>query len=177
MNFTNSVNLIIYKSPFLKRNATILFFEYLIRKQLIMKKIITLFILAVSLISCSSDQDDAFTNSGFVGKWNWTNTDGGFAFHIHDTPASTGENIQFELSANNSYTVTLNGKQIASGSYEIVKKKSIYQEDLVTFIVCSEGGFVRNIVMNGVIEVHENNTLNISDNFNDGVGSKFVRVE
>ncbi len=35
-----------------------------------MRKFITLLIIVIGLISCSSDVDDKVGNSGFVGKWN-----------------------------------------------------------------------------------------------------------
>jgi hypothetical protein len=143
-----------------------------------MRKFITLFIVIIGLISCSSDVDDNVRNSGVAGKWNWTGTHGGFAFHIHDTPASTGNTYQLNLMNNNTFSILKNSVEILTGKYEITMKESIYSGEMEKYITCymsqnPEAGY---FVTKGIITVQDNK-LSISDNYHDGVGSVFERIE
>ncbi|WP_029273461.1 hypothetical protein [Flavobacterium sp. KJJ] len=144
-----------------------------------MRRIITFFILAIGFISCSSESKSNFQNSGIYGKWNWVSTDGGFAFHIHDTPASTGNSIQLSLSKDNTFSITKNGKEVVTGKYELTTQKSIYSGETEKYITCEmgENKETLNIVTKGIITIDDKNKLSISDNFNDGVGSGFVGIK
>ncbi len=142
-----------------------------------MKKLIYLFILTMGIISCSTDDNIRIDNSDLIGKWNWTNTDGGIAFQIHETPESTGKTIHLSLMENNTYSITENGNEISKGSYELILKKSIYSVELERFIQFPENHQYTGIVMKGIIKTYESNKLDISDNNYDGIGSRFVRIE
>lgn len=148
-------------------------------KPKIMKKFITLLIIVIGLISCSSDVDDKVRNSGFVGKWNWTGTHGGFAFHIHDTPASTGNTYQLNLMENNTFSILKNSVEVVNGKYEITMKESIYSGEIEKYITCDMGQNPQAIyfVTKGVITVQDDNKLSIDDNYHDGIGSGFERIE
>ena len=143
-----------------------------------MNKIICLFILTLGIISCSSDDGTSIDNADLIGNWNWTNTDGGIGFHIHETPESTGKIIYLNLNGNYEYSVTENAIKIANGTYNLILKKSIYSEKMERFIELQTIdqqylGFVKN----GIINIDQNGKLNISDNNTDGITSEFVRVE
>ena len=143
-----------------------------------MKKIIYIFILTLGIISCSSDDETKIDNSDLIGKWNWTNTDGGIGFHIHETPETTGKIIHLNLNENYEYSVTENGIEISNGIYELIMKESIYSGEMERFIELQTIdqqylGFVKN----GIINIYENEKLNISDNNADGIGSEFVKIE
>jgi|TARA_B110000967_G_C18429542_1_gene337795 hypothetical protein len=143
-----------------------------------MKNLIYLFILALGMISCSSDDETKIDNSDLIGNWNWTNTDGGIGFHIHETPETTGKIIHLNLNENYEYSVTENETEISNGIYELIMKKSIYSGEMKRFIKLQTIdqqylGFVKN----GIINIDENEKLNISDNNADGIGSKFERIE
>ncbi|MBJ7882502.1 hypothetical protein [Gelidibacter salicanalis] len=143
-----------------------------------MKNLIYLFILILGIISCSSDDETRIDNSDLIGNWNWTNTDGGIGFHIHETPKTTGKIIHLNLNENYEYSVTENGTEISNGIYELIMKKSISSGEMERFIKLQTIdqqylGFVKN----GIINIEENKKLYISDNNADGVGSKFVRIE
>lgn len=91
-----------------------------------MRKFIIIFFVGIGVISCSADVDDKVRNLGFAGKWNWTGTHGGFAFHIHHTPASTGNTYHLNLMENNTFSILKNSVEIVNGTYEITMKESIY---------------------------------------------------
>ncbi|MDP3314061.1 hypothetical protein [Lutibacter sp.] len=131
----------------------------------------------MEIISCSSDDNTKIDNSDLVGKWNWTNTDGGIAFHIHETPELTGKIIHLSLMENYTYSITENGNEISNGFYELIIKKSIYSGELERFIQFPENHQYTGIVMKGIIKTFENIRLDISDNNHDGIGSGFVRIE
>jgi len=143
-----------------------------------MRKFITILIIATGLSSCSSDVDDKVGNSGFVGKWNWTGTHGGFAFHIHDTPASTGNTYQLDLMENNTFFIRKNGVEVLTGKYEITLKESIYSGEMEKYITCDMGqnSKVEYFVTKGIITVQDNTKLSIDDNYHDGIGSGFERI-
>jgi hypothetical protein len=142
-----------------------------------MKNIIYLFILTLGIISCSSDNETEINNSDLVGEWNWTNTDGGIAAHIHETPETTGKIIRLNLMGNYEYSVTENGTEISSGIYELNMKKSIYSGEMERFIQFPENQQYIGIVTRGIIKTYENNKLDISDNNYDGIGSGFEKIE
>ena len=142
-----------------------------------MKNIIYLFILTLGIISCISDNETEINNSDLVGEWNWTNTDGGIAAHIHETPETTGKIIRLNLMGNYEYSVTENGTEISSGIYELTMKKSIYSGEMERFIQFPENQQYKGIVTRGIIKTYENNKLDISDNNYDGIGSGFEKIE
>lgn len=142
-----------------------------------MKKTIPLLILAIAFIACDTNDETKINNTDLVGSWNWTGTDGGMAYHIHATPASTGKNIQFRLMKNYTYSIYENGNEIEKGTYELSKKKSIYTGEMERYIQCSENKNIQNVVTNGIITVYDTNKLDISDNNYDGIGSGFEKMK
>lgn len=144
-----------------------------------MKKLITILIIAIGLISsCSADTDDTIKNSDFVGNWNWVGTHGGFADHLHTTPASTGNTLQLNLMKNYTFSILKNGQETISGKYELTFTKSIYTGEMEKYIICDmsnnpEGGY---FVTQGIITI-DGNRLSIDDNNYDGIGSGFERIK
>ncbi|EAR14022.1 hypothetical protein PI23P_05972 [Polaribacter irgensii 23-P] len=142
-----------------------------------MKNLIYLFILTLGIISCSSDNTTEINNSDLIGEWSWTNTDGGIAAHIHETPETTGKIIHLNLIGNYEYSVTENGTKISSGIYKLIMKKSIYSGEMERFIQLPENQQYIGIVTRGIIKTYEINKLDISDNNHDGIGSGFEKIE
>ena len=140
-----------------------------------MKKLIIIPFLLFLIFSC--DKNDVIDNLDYnvIGEWNWTRTDGGIAFHIHETPESTGKSIQIKLTNNYEFTLTENDNEILNGSYELSLERSIYSGELEKFIRLSENCQYQNIVLNGIVSVISDDTLTISDNSYDGIGSTFIR--
>jgi hypothetical protein len=144
-----------------------------------MKNLICFLIIILGLMSCSSNDETKIDNSEIVGKWNWTNTDGGIGYHIHETPSSTGENIILILEKDYSYSIIKNGNEISNGIYVLSMKESIYSQDLEKFISYSSVQEMESLpcILGGRIKVYEANVLDISNNFEDGVGSLYEKIE
>ena len=142
-----------------------------------MKKLICLFILTLGIISCSSENNTEINNTDLIGKWNWTNTDGGIGFHIHETPETTGKVIHLILMENFKYSITENGKEVSNGTYKLTMKNSIYSGKMENFIQLTENQQQIGIITNGIIKTYETNKLDISDNNYDGIGSTFLKIE
>jgi hypothetical protein len=145
-----------------------------------MRKIITVLFLAIGLISCSSEGQASSSSTILYGKWNWISTDGGIGFHIHSTPASTGNSIQLNLLKDNTFSITKNGKEVSSGKFELSTQKSIFTGEVEKFIIChetTENKEPLNIVTEGIIKASAANKLTIDNNFPDGIGSGFERIK
>ncbi len=142
-----------------------------------MKKLIYIFVLALGIVSCSSDNESQISNSDLVGKWNWTGTSGGLIF-FEETPETTGKEIHLTLTDNYHFLITENGNEILNGSYELTLKNSIYSGKMERFIklLTIDQQYV-GFVKNGIINVHENERLEISDNNYDGIGSGFIKIK
>ena len=81
-----------------------------------MKKLISLFVLTLGIISCNSDDKAEISNSDLVGKWNWIETSGGLVY-FKETPETTGKTIHLTLMKNYTFSITENGKELSSGTY------------------------------------------------------------
>ncbi|AZJ32958.1 MULTISPECIES: hypothetical protein [Tenacibaculum] len=135
-----------------------------------------LYIFAFALISCASTQINKIDNSDLVGTWNWTNTDGGFGNHIHKTPETLNKNVQLTLLKNNQFSISKNDSLISKGTYTLEMKKAIYSNKQERFIQLSNDQQFSGIVLSGIIRFIKPNTLEISDNNYDGLGSRFVKL-
>ncbi|MFH6605141.1 hypothetical protein ACEZ3G_16770 [Maribacter algicola] len=141
-----------------------------------MNKPIYLFVLTLGIISCSSDDETEISNSDLVGIWNWTGTSGGLIY-FEETPETTGKTIHLTLKDNYSFSISENGNEISSRTYELTLKKSIYSGKMEKFIQFPENQQYTGIVNRGIIKTYETNKLDISDNNYDGIGSGFVKIE
>jgi len=147
-----------------------------------MKNLICLLLVTAGMIACSSDNSDDNTrnnNSDLIGQWNWTNTDGGIGFTIHETPESTGTNFQLLLNADFSYSFLENGTEVSKGTFQITLKESNLTNEMENFISYSDSfDQPENIVVLGRIFTLENtNILTIDQDANDGIGSRFEKIE
>ncbi len=129
-------------------------------------------------MSCNSDDSTEITNTDLVGKWNWTNTDGGVGDTIHETPENTGKTIHLILTDNYHFSIEENGNETSNGTYELSLKESIYSGEYERFISLQiidqqYDGFVNN----GIVSVQQSTLLKISDNNPDGLESGFEKME
>lgn len=62
-----------------------------------MRKIICYFIIAFSIISCSSEKASS-EQDAIIGEWNWIESSGGIA-GTTTTPQSTGKSIQLKITS------------------------------------------------------------------------------
>ncbi|WP_417799897.1 hypothetical protein [Tenacibaculum sp.] len=136
-----------------------------------------LYIFAFTLISCASSQIKNIDNSDLVGTWNWTNTDGGFGNHIHKTPESLGKKVQLILEKNYQFSIFEDGEEILKGTYTLTMKKAIYSNKEERFLQLSKDHQISGIILSGIIRIVKPNTLEISDNNYDGLGSMFSLSE
>jgi hypothetical protein len=133
-----------------------------------MKKTLTSLLIILSLASCK--KEDQTENTSLTGKWEWTGTDGGLAYH-HDTPASTNKTIVFEFTADNQYTTSINGVIALQGTYTLGTKKCIHDHEMKPTINFSASS------MPLMIERINSETLELSDENYDGFDSQYKRIK
>jgi hypothetical protein len=129
-------------------------------------------LLSIMLLgaNCSKQFDKANTGVGLFGTWQWVRTDGGIAFHIHETPASTGENIDMRFSADRKYYIYTNGSLTSEGTYQLETRKCIHDhkdKTVINFSSPSDYDFM--------IEKLDQEKLELSDEAYDGIGSLYKR--
>ncbi len=125
-----------------------------------------LLILLIIIVSCSDNDNNS--DKKLIGTWSWVRTDGGFAFHIHDTPATTGKNIDLKFTSDGKYFYYTNGILSSEGTYQFSTQKSIVDGTDKKSIVFSVGGEM-------IIAKLDNTNLYLDDNNYDGVGSSYIR--
>ena len=104
-------------------------------------------------------------------------TSGGLIY-FEETPETTGKEIHLTLTDNYHFSITENGNEISNGTYELTLKNSIYSGEMERFIklLTIDQQYV-GFVKNGIINVHEKERLEISDNNYDGIGSGFIKIK
>ena len=104
-----------------------------------------------------------------VGNWQWIRTDGGIANHIHDTPASTGQEKTLQLNANNTYTIRINNAISSQGSFTVRSQQCIHDGETKPYIEFDHDPGM-------MVEVVDSTFLKLSDEANDGTDSQYQRV-
>ncbi|ULQ52721.1 hypothetical protein [Flavihumibacter fluvii] len=126
-------------------------------------------IIICTLWSCAKQSATLNNEEALVGKWTWVSTDGGIANHIHDTPNSTGKIIEWEINANQTYFIYLNGMIQSKGTYHLTKDKSIKDGEDKSVINFSGGQAYM------VLQVNKT-SLEVTDNYIDGTSSVFSKA-
>ncbi len=139
-------------------------------------KILILSLIITTVVGCVEDDSYVLEDSGLVGEWSWLSTDGGIGANIHYTPESIGKEITLILNYDYSYAVYEDDTLVSEGIFNLVLKNSIYSEELTLFIELADNYTHQNVVIGGAIVNLDSGELNISDNFTDGVGSGFERM-
>lgn len=121
-------------------------------------------------VSCQTDNKILINDTGIAGEWEWIRTDGGIAYHIHETPASTNENIEWILTDKRRYSIHINGTLTSEGTYSLEKRKCIHSHKDKLWIDFSSPSD-----MDMMIENVDAETLELSDEMYDGIGSQFRR--
>ncbi len=111
----------------------------------------------------STDQTD------LIGSWQWVRTDGGIGNAIHDTPASTGKQVELHISAGNHYAIYTNGEITRQGTYQAVMRKCIHDHTPKRVLVFTNGAAEM------MIEYKSNDTMAVSDDYHDGMGSLYIK--
>lgn len=120
---------------------------------------------------CSKKHDNTLeSNQSIVANWKWVRTDGGIANHIHETPISTGKNIDLIFKGDNSYSIYTNGVLTSQGTYSIEYHICIHdhlKKRVINFSTPSDEDMM--------IEKIDNYTLELSDDNYDGIGSSYSK--
>lgn len=124
-------------------------------------------VILLSIASCSKEGTP--TSSDLAGTWQWVRTDGGFAFNIHDTPASTGKQIELVLTREKEYAFYTNGQLTDKGTYTLRMEQSIHLQQKRRVIEFANSGEM--MVYDSIVI----DSLSLVDNFPDGVGSQYVK--
>ena len=83
-------------------------------------------LLSILLYASCTPTGGGTLPNGLTGSWKWTNTDGGIADNVHETPASTNKNIELSFLNNNQYTQSVNGVVTSQGTYSTSFKNCIH---------------------------------------------------
>jgi hypothetical protein len=139
----------------------------------VMKKSVIILLSGVLLIclalGCSKQTGLSVSEVQLHGSWNWVQTDGGIAYNVHETPASTGKNIILEFRKNNTCVITINGRVTGSGSYQLKTVTSIYdgkEKQLIEFADLRE-----NLILSIT-----GTSLTLADNAYDGLTSIYQKA-
>ncbi|MEP7164488.1 MAG: hypothetical protein ABI741_07335 [Ferruginibacter sp.] len=122
------------------------------------------------LLSCSKHCDQNLTDQKLAGSWKWVKTDGGIGYNIHDTPASTGKNIDVKFTTDNHYAAYTNGALTSQGSFNLQVRNCIHDHTNKNVIIFSSP---EDQAM--MIESLDNLTLQTSDDVYDGTISVYSR--
>ncbi len=140
-----------------------------------MKLLCFLPLLLLSICSCSPKAEVSFEGSDLIGSWDWVSTGGGFTGKLNETPASTGTTVRLDLLANGRYTIAEDGDEHSQGTYTITLQRSIYSGGEDRYITYSDDLPPVGVAFSGIIRLVGVDSLTISDNSHDGIGSLFAR--
>ena len=140
-----------------------------------MRKFLLYLLFIFILFGCTDELEGIAPGSDLTGVWSWTNTVGGLAAHIHETPETTGNTVQLVLNKDLTYEVLENNVEVSSGEYSLTKEESIYSNELENYITLVDNFYLQNVVLNGIVSVEDGSVLTISDNAYDGIGSRFTK--
>ena len=118
--------------------------------------------------ACSKQGKKPIVEENLVGTWQWVRTDGGIAFHIHETPASTGKNIDLIINSDGKYFIYTNGNLTSDGTYALETRKCIHDHAIKTFINFSSD-------LDLMVEIIDEESLEVSDEAHDGLASSYKR--
>lgn len=137
-----------------------------------MKTLTFLSIFCTMLImSCSKHCDKQLADQKLTGTWKWIKTDGGIGNNIHDTPASTGKNIDLQLTTDNHYFIYTNGALTSQGTYTLESRNCIHDHTNKNVINFSSSHDV-----DMMVERLDQTTLESSDDVYDGTISIYSRL-
>ena len=132
--------------------------------------VLPLVVFAVSLLpSCGKSLAQQAVDEKILGSWEWVRTDGGIANHIHETPASTGQEKTLLLNANNTYVIMVNSAVFSQGTFIVESKQCIHDGTMKPYIKFSHDPGM-------MVEVADSSFLKLSDEANDGTDSQYHRT-
>ncbi|HUQ96601.1 MAG TPA: hypothetical protein VM010_02980 [Chitinophagaceae bacterium] len=135
-------------------------------------KRVTVVLLVFGATACARKTISAPTNTGnnkLADSWQWLRTDGGLAFHIHNTPLSTGNAVVLKINSDSTYAFYTNNALTEKGTYTLQWHKCIHDGTEKNKLVFSSGNAL-------MIEKMAGDTLTLSDEHHDGLSSQYLRA-
>lgn len=129
-----------------------------------------LLIITIGLFACSRDINSETREQGLARTWLWARTDGGIGDHIHETPASSGNQIEMELRADGKYFIRINGTISSEGTYSTGSRKCIHDHKDKPYINFSNDQGL-------MVERMTTDSLYLSDEFFDGLNRIYLRKD
>ncbi|SFU66912.1 hypothetical protein SAMN05216480_11275 [Pustulibacterium marinum] len=131
-----------------------------------MRTILLLISMFISLLSCSTNDDDTFTNADILGDWIWLQTTGGIGGGM-DTPETTGQTITLTISET-TIKEYIDGELVIDANYTI-ELDDYYGEQVQVIIM-------EDIAIGQRIRYLDENTLELSShNMFDGFQHVYAR--
>lgn len=130
-----------------------------------LKGIGLLFLLPI-LASCS-DSDDNSNDKNLIGTWSWIFSSGGIAGTVY-SPATTGKNIDLEITSDNKYFYYTNGILSSQGTYTLETQNCIHDHTNKKVLFFSNNESM-------MIEKIDNSNLFLSDDNFDGFSNSYIR--
>jgi len=133
-----------------------------------MKKYFLLFLIGITLVSCSNDDDNSTSDTSFriIGNWNWIVSSGGIGGWTY-TPESTGDTQRLVIT---STTIKhyINNELVSENNYTIETRESVIFSGMHEMLISEENGF------RTIVEV-DGNKLYLSGDCNDCFGSEYYK--
>ena len=127
-------------------------------------------LLLGTLVFSSCSKHDVECDKEMEGTWKWVKTEGGIGNNIHDTPASTGKNINLTLD-NGNYIIYTNAVLTSQGTYTIESRRCIHDHTNKSLI-----NFSSDNDTDMMIERLDNTTLELSNEAFDGIESVYTKL-
>jgi hypothetical protein len=131
-------------------------------------KIISAIALFIALNACEGR--NLAPGKAIVGRWEWVKSVGGIAGMTYK--ASENDHRQMVFTNKGDFEFLINGQSVSKRKYEVKKGRSISSTEPVTMIF-----FVPDSTASPLSFHVESDTLYLSDEFNDGFQSSYVRIK
>jgi hypothetical protein len=131
--------------------------------------IITAITITLTSSKCTKEKESGSYQDSLTGRWIWIQSDGGIANNIHETPASTGKNIELQLTNDGHYFFYFNGVIQTEGTYAIGNEKSIIDHSDKPVIDFSTD---KDLL---ILRIDSDNLI-LSDNAYDGIGYVYKKI-
>lgn len=133
-----------------------------------------LFLMIV--MSCKDKEMPEIATDDITGKWLWEGSAGGFGGGVFKP--QKGERIILEFTKNKDFYFSRNDTVLQKAKYRIEKMESIYGERLgIYYENATPSYFKFRPIIGPVISHLTNKRLSMSDNFYDGFGSAYTKIQ
>lgn len=131
-----------------------------------MKTYFLLFLVGITFVSCSNDDDSSLdTSARIIGNWNWVSSSGGITGAMQ-TPQSTGNTQRLEITST-MITFFINGNFVSESNYTIEIRESVVLSGTHEMMILDNE--FRNIIQ------FDGNNLFLNGDCNDCFASEYIR--